>query len=289
MKVFSDEKWYRGNFHTHTTVSDGRKTPEEAIAAYRAAGYDFLALTDHRIFGAGREEENFVLIPGAEYDLNDFDRREAFHILGLGIEKNVTTRNDLPPQELIDGIRAAGGLAVLAHPGWSLLEHASAQELTGYEAMEIYNGVSEFYSGRGYYGDFVDTLASKGRKYPLLATDDCHFYELDFASGWVMLQTADFTIKGILDAVRAGKFYATQGPSIYQITVENGVVTAETSGLKEICFYSDAFYANGRVVRAEPGQVLHGASYNITSLDNWIRVEGVAPDGKRCFSNYIAL
>ncbi len=287
MKLFTDDRWYRGNLHTHTTVSDGRRTPEETIAAYRAKGYDFLAITDHRIFGAGREEPDFVLIPGAEYDLNDFDRREAFHILGLGIRENVTTRNDLPPQQLIDGIRAAGGMAVLAHPGWSLLEHASAQALTGYEAMEIYNGVSEFYSGRGYYGDFVDTLASKGRVYPLLANDDTHFYELDFASGWTMLQTDSFTISGILDSLRAGRYYSTQGPEIHQITLEDGRLTVETSPLTEICFYSDAFYAEGRVVRAQEGETLTTASYQFGPLDHWVRIEGRDASGKRCFSNYI--
>ena len=32
------------NLHLHTTDSDGRKTPEEAAAIYRAAGYDVVAL-----------------------------------------------------------------------------------------------------------------------------------------------------------------------------------------------------------------------------------------------------
>ena len=35
------------NLHLHTTDSDGRKTPEEAAAIYRAAGYDVIAVTDH--------------------------------------------------------------------------------------------------------------------------------------------------------------------------------------------------------------------------------------------------
>lgn len=287
MKLFTSAKWHRGNLHTHTTVSDGRKTPKEAIAAYRAAGYDFLAITDHRICGAGQESEDFVLIPGAEYDFNDFDRREAFHILGLGIRDNVTTRNDIPPQELIDGIRAAGGLAVLAHPGWSMLAHESAMKLTGYEATEIFNGVSEFYTGRGYYGDFVDTVASKHRTLPLLATDDCHFYDLDFASGWIMLQTDDFTVKGILDAIRAGHFYATQGPEIHQIEMADGVITVETSPLKEIYFLSDNFFDSHRVIRAKEGETFTAASYPIHPLDNWVRIEGVGLDGKRCFSGYI--
>ena len=49
MKLFWDDKpFYRGNTHCHTTRSDGRRSPEEVIALYREAGYDFLTLTDHR-------------------------------------------------------------------------------------------------------------------------------------------------------------------------------------------------------------------------------------------------
>ena len=39
-------RWYKGNLHAHTTVSDGRMTPEECIALYQSKGYDFLALTE---------------------------------------------------------------------------------------------------------------------------------------------------------------------------------------------------------------------------------------------------
>ena len=35
------------NLHLHTTQSDGHKTPEEAAAIYREAGYDIIAITDH--------------------------------------------------------------------------------------------------------------------------------------------------------------------------------------------------------------------------------------------------
>ena len=39
--------FWKGNLHTHSTNSDGTRTPEEICAIYREAGYDFLALTDH--------------------------------------------------------------------------------------------------------------------------------------------------------------------------------------------------------------------------------------------------
>mgnify|MGYP000789433803 FL=1 len=65
------KKWYKGNLHTHSTNSDGRLSPEEVIKLYREEGYDFLALTDHWFMGEERQEENFLLLSGAEYDVGN--------------------------------------------------------------------------------------------------------------------------------------------------------------------------------------------------------------------------
>ena len=43
-------KMLKGALHCHTTRSDGRGTPEEVIAKHADHGYDFMALTDHRIY-----------------------------------------------------------------------------------------------------------------------------------------------------------------------------------------------------------------------------------------------
>ena len=45
-----EEKLLKGGLHCHTTRSDGRGTPEEVIRLHASNGYDFLALTDHRIY-----------------------------------------------------------------------------------------------------------------------------------------------------------------------------------------------------------------------------------------------
>ena len=44
----NQHNWYKGNLHMHTTCSDGRVSPEQAEDMYEQAGYDFIALTDHR-------------------------------------------------------------------------------------------------------------------------------------------------------------------------------------------------------------------------------------------------
>ena len=45
-------RFYRGMLHSHTLWSDGRALPEQAVAAYRDAGYDCLSITDHNRYGA---------------------------------------------------------------------------------------------------------------------------------------------------------------------------------------------------------------------------------------------
>ena len=40
----------KGALHCHTTRSDGAGTPEETIRYHAQHGYDFMALTDHRVY-----------------------------------------------------------------------------------------------------------------------------------------------------------------------------------------------------------------------------------------------
>jgi predicted metal-dependent phosphoesterase TrpH len=86
-------KFYRGNLHTHSTLSDGKLAPEMVCKVYQDAGYDFIALTDHfmqqfnypvadtRAF----RSENFTTILGAELHAGRTELGELWHILGVGL------------------------------------------------------------------------------------------------------------------------------------------------------------------------------------------------------------
>ena len=63
------KKRYKVNLHTHTNLTDGRKSPGEVVQIYRAHGYDAIAITDHWLWGKGSEGEDFTVIPGAEYNI----------------------------------------------------------------------------------------------------------------------------------------------------------------------------------------------------------------------------
>lgn len=289
MELFDKQSnWYKGNLHTHTTVSDGVKTPEECIRLYKEAGYSFLAITDHRIFTEGYAEAGFLLLNATEFDTTDYEMRKAYHITGIGIEGEVALGTSFTPQDIIDGINDKNGLAIIAHPYWSLMTHADIMELHNYHGIEIWNTVSESHSSRGDSTSYADVLASKGYLPLLLAVDDTHFYTTDAFGGYIMVNCKSLTAGDILKNIREGRFYCSQAPEIRQISVENGRITVETSPVSQISFVSDSFYCSNRICRKD-GELITGGSYEINSSDSIVRIECTDCNGKKAWSQLLVL
>ena len=133
-------QWYRGNLHTHTTGSDGALSVSERCAAYRAAGYDFLAVTDHRLVQdvSALSTREFLVISGSEVHPVNPRTGDYFHIVALDVHEEIAT-HALAVNEVIEAIHRQGGLAVLCHPYWCGLSLLDILPLTGYFAVEVYN------------------------------------------------------------------------------------------------------------------------------------------------------
>ena len=144
-------KPFKGDTHTHTSFSDGHDTPFVSASKYYAAGYDFVAVTDHHKLAhsldAAREmralTDRFTVFPGEEVHNKDMG---YFHIVNFGgtssVNDIIETDDDYVARELArikserrfpDGvnpdtaayrifisehIRTFGGISVLAHPFW---------------------------------------------------------------------------------------------------------------------------------------------------------------------------
>jgi hypothetical protein len=270
--------WYKGNLHTHTTVSDGAKTPEDTKAAYRAMGYDFIALTDHWKPGEGSENDpsGLLVLSGAEYNYNGSDvLKGVFHIIGVGYEYDPALTPAVEPQDAVDAINNAGGLAFLAHPAWSLNTHEMVEKFHGLFATEIYNSVSGTPRNcRPYSGQIVDELAARGYFLPLIATDDTHFWlgEEGMSYIWVNLGDKPLNRENLLAALRAGKFFGTQGPFI-DARIEDGkfVVTCE-GGAKSMTMFSNLPWEHVRYFEAE-GDTLTECRFPIHRDATFMRAE----------------
>lgn len=277
------KKRYKVNLHTHTTLSDGRKIPEEVIELYRAKGYDAVALTDHWYYGKGYDANGLTVLSGAEYNSITGDCRDGvYHIVGIGMNYEPSLTVSASPQKIIDEIHRAGGLAILAHPAWSLNTLEQILPLENVDATEIYNTVSGVHNSRRPDSSLIiDLLASNGRFYPLVADDDAHFYDNDNCVSWIMVEANDNSSKELCDAIRKGNFYATQGPEIH-LCREKDNFLVQCSPCQKITFYS-----NSVSLRTFWGDGLTEARYELPPDVCFIRAEATDQNGNSAWSNII--
>lgn len=275
--------------HTHTTLSDGQATPREAAAIYKTAGYDAMAITDHWKYHAQDEISGLKIISGCEYNVGGTDTiDDVMHIVGIGMKEDPRLcRGEASRQDVIDGIHAQGGLAILAHPAWSLNTPQDALALSGFEGVEIYNTVSEKgQSGRPYSGYFVDILANKGTAYPIIAADDTHMYnDVDNCKAYIMVRSDDDSAESILDAIRRSDYYATQGPELHVRRVGERII-ADCSPCVMIHFMSNSAWVPDRMTRGE--NLTHG-EYPVKAWEKWVRVEVCDEQGRFAWSHVIML
>lgn len=142
------------NLHMHTRYSDGSGTHKDIAAAALRAGVDAVIVTDHNILVDGFEgyykEKNKKVLMLIGEEVHDQARDpQKNHLLVFGVNREMATFAQ-HPQNLINQVREAGGLAFLAHPddpeakafnetdiSW---EDWSVQNYTG---IELWNALSE--------------------------------------------------------------------------------------------------------------------------------------------------
>jgi hypothetical protein len=216
-------RFLKGNIHTHSTLSDGRRSAEEVCAIYRDGGYDFLALTDHFLakYGfpvadtRGFRRPGFTTLLGAEVHAPATALGEIWHILAVGLPLDFApTPAGETGAALAARCLAAGAFVALAHPTWYGLTIADAESLPGAHAVEIYNHTTQLRTDRGDASHYIDQLLCAGRRLSIIAVDDAHFACPDWFGGWLMVKAEANQPEPILAALKAGHFYATQGPVI---------------------------------------------------------------------------
>ncbi|MEM7530752.1 MAG: CehA/McbA family metallohydrolase [Chloroflexota bacterium] len=291
-------QFWKGNIHTHSTNSDGRVSPEEACQRYRNAGYDFISLTDHFLENYGypmsdtraMRTDDFTTIIGAELHTGQTEMGSAWHILGVGLPLDFAPPTpDETGSQLAARALEAGAYVAIAHPHWYVLTHEDAISLgPDVHAVEVYNGISVDGNDRADSWHFTDILLGRGHRYTTCATDDCHFrpdYH-DFGRGWVQVKSETLTPESILGALKAGHYYASTGPELYDIQV--------ISGEKVIvrCSPANGIFMTGTASNARRvlGQGIIEAELELTNFDSpYCRITVRDMQGERAWSNPIWL
>jgi len=268
----------KGQLHMHSSASFDAwysLPPAHFALEYKALGYQFVVLTDHDVISYPREvnDASFISIPGYE------STAETGHVSALFADRTVSPL--LAPQERINAITAAGGLAVLNHPGWRVgWTGTDLSSLHGYAAMEVFNGATSD-PQRGARANLVSwqgALNTKGRASRVwaVAVDDAHRPE-EMNRGWVMVKAAQLTPETIKHALESGNFYASNGPSFVTIGVLEGAITASSPDAAVARFFDH----EGNLLAEAPAA---WGSYRPTGKERWVRVEAVMADGRSAWS-----
>jgi hypothetical protein len=277
--------WYKGVTHFHSTGSDGRWSPGEMMDWYRSHGYHFAVLTDHLACTTTDHLSvpDFLTIPGIELHGDDPQIERTPHIVGLGrgFEGQVFEGDSL--QGMIDRIAQRGMIAIVAHPYWSALTDAHLAPLQSYVGVEIYNHTCECYSGKGDSLTHWDALLYEGTAIWGFAVDDAHCQLNDIGGAWIVVKAPALTEPHILEAIRQGHFYASQGPAIEDWTIQDATIHVRSSPVRQIQI--QAPNGRGRVVHASEEEMIAEAEITLPELPPYLRVTCIDAYGKRAWTN----
>ena len=256
--------YYKTGMHLHTTVSDGKFSPEEVKAYYQSLGYSVLAFTDHEVFVPqnGLTDENFVALNAIEIDLNEDHNGlsstcKCAH-LNLYAKSPDTTLCPLFSSRYLwnDSMRAAvteehkqfdyvrhystgkmnelirianenGFFVCFNHPLWSQQNYPDYIGAEGLWGVEVYN--HSCYVG-GYHENpqaFLDLLREGKTVYPV-CSDDSHS-RIDCGGGYLWVNADSLTYENIVDSLLTGNFYASTGPEIREFSIDGSKIHVECS------------------------------------------------------------
>ncbi len=271
-------RYWKGQLHIHTTLSyDGKVEPEKVLEAYREAGYDFLAFTEHNIYTPSYllQVKKPLVIPGIE---------EAYpwKILGhhyLRINARRPVRGDLG--ERIARTVAEGGIVALAHPSWRGglgIGRWLPQDVPPIREpllVEIFSRYSNSIQEDLNFWHYLLNNNPHPCAIWCIAADDFH-RPFHLNRGWVMLKAGKLTTAEIIKALKGGSFYASSGPQA-EFGTEEGSIFARTNQDYTIRFIN----SDNRVVLAGRGREMF---YTPRGNEGFVRVEIEDDEGKRAWS-----
>lgn len=282
-------QFYRGNLHTHSTNSDGAHLLPEVLNRYRDAGYDFVAVSDHFMADydypisdtRAYRTDDFTTLISAELHQGRTSVGELWHILAVGLPVNFTRpHSDETAPEIARRAAQAGAFIGIVHPSWYGLTIEDARTIDCAHAVEIYNHGSQVEVARGEDWPFCDALLNEGWRLNGFASDDAHQLTHDWLGGWVNVLADTLDPDQLLDSLKAGRFYSSQGPEIHDIRIDDDIHVS--------CSSAASVSIQGRGSRSanRMGDDLCEVTLPIDRFrESWMRITVTDKQGKHAWTN----
>jgi len=248
----------------------------------------------------------FLLLPGEE--ISDGPPTRPVHVNGLNLAESIPPQGGANAREMAErdlaAIVAQGErlkrpvLGHLNHPNfrWALTSDDVA-ELKSERFFEVYNG----HPGTNVHGDATRPgneelwdLANARRRYELelpllfaLATDDAHDHHADGPTksnrgrGWIQVRARDLSAGALIEAMRAGEFYASTGVELADVRFDGETLTVDVAAEPGVSYRTRFIGAEQRDGEVRAGVVFleseaDPASYTLTGREGYVRATVVS-------------
>lgn len=303
--------YFRANLHCHSTVSDGRKSPQELKTFYAEHGYQIIAYTDHEKLVTHNDltDDTFLALNGYEAGVNeesdpDWGHRKVCHmcLIAMTPEQTAPVSEHSPRtysgawiSDFAKNAQDEGFFITYNHPIWSLEHYPQYIGYHNMNAMEIVNFACLIEGFDDDNGHCYDDFLNNGERLFCIAADDNHNAipddspVCDSFGGYTMIAAESLEYGAVMQALKQGRFYASSGtsthvgPVIRSLVCEDGVVTITTSDVREIAYIPDS--RRCRLVHAKDGETISTASFPLNPGDRWFRLVVVDREGYKAYTN----
>lgn len=303
--------FYKANMYCHTTVSDGRLTPEQVKEEYEKRGYQIVAYVDQGNYCPHREltTKDFLALAGFEAELREssVDKEETGGgTFSINFYDSDPDKMEEEKAGILDpgteyhgpaGINACikkmnhlGFLASCSHPYRSMKNYGQYTGLEGLFAMEIYDYRSDLEELNGYNSQVYDEMLRQGKKIHCLASDgNRNEYPMghplcDSFGGFIKIKAKELTYPAVMLALKQGDFYSSMGPEIHSLYIEGrDDLVVKTSPVEKIYVKTEG--RNCHIKTALPGETLEEARFPLTGREGYIRVVCRSENGLYADSN----
>lgn len=217
-----------GDFHIHTTWSDGALSMPEVIDLFGRSGHDVIAITDHIVntdslvgkvthrwnltlrpetfvaYQAEVERERkrawdeyrMIVLTGCELTQNAITRRNSAHVLALGVEEFISADGSV--EEMLQRARGKAEVLVACHPN----------EMSDWYANTFY-----LWNRRAEVAELIDLweVACRWDVFPgvsrarFASMGNSDFHKEEHLYAWKTLLPCEKSEASVLDALRHGR------------------------------------------------------------------------------------
>jgi hypothetical protein len=314
--IYIDENipQWKGNLHMHSTRSDGELPYRQIIEAYKQMGYDFCMMSDHDIYWDSDEldTQDFLVLSGTESSTAEnpnglwFISRQSSHWMHfcaikdpMAAANGQTLKHDEPVPRIVDtGITSwndqidylikTGHIVVLNHPRWSRISPEHMLALNGCFAMEVWNTISESLETTGESEYEWDYCLRNGKRIFAVAADDSHYLneKIPDTGAFINVSAPKLDKVSLVDAMKSGNFYASRGPLIKDMRVQDGMLRIKCSPAQCVRLvsyegFAPTYFAQGAPIEAINWKLEPGLKY--------VRAEIVDANGLKAWAQPVFL